>query len=131
MHVRHVREARRLLDRTGRRELIHSTPTADDLARGLRLLTEEGEVRVVWRLKNGRPAHVLTREERARGGRVRAAKAAERKESLRQDPRGSAPLIEAAQRLGEMLHSDNVRTAQWADNVVSRHILDQPPRFEL
>ena len=88
-------------------------------------------MRVVWRLKNGRPAHVLTREERARGGRVRAAKAAERKESLRQDPRGSAPLIEAAQRLGEMLHSDNVRTAQWADNVVSRHILDQPPRFEL
>jgi hypothetical protein len=54
----------------------------------LRYLTDDDEVRVVPTLKNGRPAHLLSREERARGGRVRAAKARERKESLRNDPRG-------------------------------------------
>jgi hypothetical protein len=95
----------------------------------VRYLTENGEVRAVPFLKNGRPAHVLTREERARGGRVRAEKARERKESLRYDQRGSARLVEAAQRLGEMLRSENLRTAMWADTVVSKHILGQPPRF--
>ena len=95
----------------------------------LRYLTDDDEVRVVPTLKNGRPAHVLTREERARGGRVRAQKARERKETLRYDPRGSVRLVEAAQRLGEMLRSNNVRTAMWADNVVSEHILGQARRF--
>ncbi|MGH3052962.1 MAG: hypothetical protein ACRDM8_08395 [Gaiellaceae bacterium] len=80
-------------------------------------------------LKNGRLAHVLTREERARGGRARAAKARERRASLRHDPRSSARLVEAAQRLGEMLRSDNVRSAMWADTVVSEHILRTSPRF--
>jgi hypothetical protein len=89
----------------------------------LRYLSADDEVRLVPTLKNGRPAHVLTREDRARGGRVRAQKARERKESLRYDHRGSARLVEAAQRLGEMLRSENVRTAMWADNVVSEHIL--------
>ena len=94
-----------------------------------RYLTEDDEVRVVPTLKNGRPAHVLTREERARGGRARAAKARERKESLRYDPRGSIRLVEAAQRLGEMLSSENLRTAMWADTVVSEHIVGTSPRF--
>jgi hypothetical protein len=30
-----------------------------------------------------------------------------------------------------MLRSDNLRTAQWADNVVSQYVLGQPPRFDL
>ena len=91
----------------------------------LRYLTEDDEVRAVWPLKNGAPAHVLTREERARGGRVRAAKARERRSSLRHAPRGGARLIEAAERLGEMLRSDNLRTAMWADEVIKRHILPE------
>jgi hypothetical protein len=97
----------------------------------LRYLTDDDEVRVVPTLKNGRPAHVLTREERARGGRARAAKARERRASLRHDPRSSARLVEAAQRLGEMLRSENLRTAMWADNVVSEHILGERPKFVL
>jgi hypothetical protein len=48
--------------------------------------------------------------------RVRAAKAAARKENLRHERRGSVRLVEAAQRLGEMLRSEDVRTAAWADN---------------
>jgi hypothetical protein len=30
-----------------------------------------------------------------------------------------------------MLRSENVRTATWADNVVSEHILGERPRFVL
>jgi hypothetical protein len=56
---------------------------------------------VVRPLTNGAPAHVLTREERARGGRVRASNARERRSSLRHAPRGGARLIEAAGRLGD------------------------------
>jgi hypothetical protein len=97
----------------------------------LRYLTADDEVRAVWPLKNGRPAHVLTQEDRSRGGRVRAARARARKENLRLERRGSARLIEAAQRLGELLRSDDVRTAMWADSVVSEHILDREPRYEL
>jgi hypothetical protein len=82
------------------------------LAVALALCGDEGRV---WPLKNGTPAHVLTREERARGGRVRAAKARERKAGLRFDHRSSARLVEAAERLGEMLRSDNLQTAKWAD----------------
>jgi hypothetical protein len=91
----------------------------------LRYLTADDEVRVVWPLKNGAPAHILSREERARGGRVRAANARERRSSLRHAPRGGARLIEAAERLGEMLRSDNLRTAMWADEVIKRHILPE------
>ena len=91
----------------------------------LRYLTDDDEVRVVWPLKNGAPAHVLTREERARGGRVRAANARERRSSLRHAPRGGARLIEAAERLGEMLRSDNLKSAMWADEVIKRHILPE------
>jgi hypothetical protein len=101
--------------------MTHSTPTAD----GLRFLTDDDEVRVVWQLKNGRPAHVLTREERARGGRVRAAKARERRASLRHARRGSVRLVEAAERLGEMLRSNNLESAMWADEVIKRHILPE------
>ena len=101
-----------------RRAWLRST-ALPELTRVLRYLTDDDEVRVVPTLKNGRPAHVLTREERARGGRARAAKARERRASLRNDPRSSARLVEAAQRLGEMLRSENLRTAMWADNVVS------------
>jgi hypothetical protein len=72
---------------------------------------------------------VLTREDRAKGGRARAAKARERKESLRHDHRSSARLVEAAERLGEMLRSDNLRTAMWADHVVSRYILGESSRW--
>ena len=43
--------------------------------------------------------------------------------------RGSIRLVEAAQRLGEMRRSENIRTAVWADSVVSEHILGQPARF--
>lgn len=96
---------------------------------GLRYLDENDRVRTVWPLKNGRPAHVLTREERARGGRVRAAKAQAQKASLRYDRRSSERLVEAAKRLGEMLRSDDLRAAQWADSVVSEHILGRSPRF--
>ena len=91
----------------------------------LRYLTDDDEVRVVWPLKNGAPAHVLTREERARGGRVRAANARERRSSLRHAPRGGARLIEAAERLGEMLRSDNLESAIWADEVIKRHVLPE------
>ena len=91
----------------------------------LRYLTDDDEVRVVWPLKNGAPAHVLTREERARGGRVRAANARNRKAELRLDHRSSARLIEAAERLGEMLRSDNLKSAMWADEVIKRHILPE------
>jgi len=49
--------------------------------------------------------------ERARGGRVRAANAPERKAGLRLDHRSSARLVEAAERLGEMLRSDNLESA--------------------
>jgi hypothetical protein len=97
----------------------------------LRFLTEDDKVRVVWPLKSGRPAHVLTREDRSRGGRVRAAKARARKESLRYERRSSARLVEAAQRLGELCRSSDVRTAMWADNVVSQHILGETPRFDV
>jgi hypothetical protein len=68
---------------------------------------------------------VLTREERARGGRVRAANARERRSSLRHARRGSARLIEAAERLGEMLRSGNLETAIWADELIKRHILPE------
>jgi hypothetical protein len=91
----------------------------------LRYLTEDDEVRVVWPLKNGAPAHVLSREERARGGRVRAANARERRSSLRHAPRGSTRLVEAAERLGELLRSDNLQTAMWADELIKRHILPE------
>ena len=91
----------------------------------LRYLTEDDEVRVVWLLKNGAPAHVLTREERARGGRIRAANARERQAGLRLDHRSSARLVEAAERLGEMLRSDNLESAMWADEVIKRHILPE------
>ena len=68
---------------------------------------------------------MLTRDDRSRGGRVRAAKARERKESLRDEHRSSARLVEAAERLGEMLRSENLRTAMWADSVVSRYIFGE------
>jgi hypothetical protein len=68
---------------------------------------------------------VLTREERARGGRVRAAKARELKAGLRLDHRSSARLVEAAVRLGELLRSDNLESAMWADEVIKRHILPE------
>jgi len=73
---------------------------------------------------------VLSREERARGGRARAANARERKASLRHDHRLSERLVEAAQRLGEMLRSENLRTAMWADQIVSKHILGTSSRFD-
>jgi hypothetical protein len=68
---------------------------------------------------------VLTREERARGGRVRAANARERKAGLRLDHRTSVRLVEAAERLGEMLRSDNLESAMWADEEIKRHILPE------
>jgi hypothetical protein len=37
----------------------------------------------------------------------------------------SAPAIEAAVRLGEMLRSDNLESAMWADEVIKRHILPE------
>lgn len=77
-------------------------------------------------LRNGNLAHPLTAEERARGGRIRAALARERKASLRFDPRGSVRLEEAAARLGEMLRSDNLETAMWADDVLKRHVGEKP-----
>lgn len=51
--------------------------------------------------------------------------ARERRSSLRHAPRGSARLVEAAERLGEMLRSDNLRSAMWADEVIKRHILPE------
>jgi hypothetical protein len=112
-------------------ELDHARDLLRVRPRHLRYLTADDQVRVVWPLKNGRPAHVLTPEERARGGRARAAKAAARKENLRYERRGSLRLIEAAQRLGEMLRSEDLRTAEWADSVVSKHILSKSPRFDV
>ena len=44
---------------------------------------------------------------------------------MRLDHRSSARLVEAAQRLGEMLRSDNLQTAMWADEVIKRHILPE------
>lgn len=113
------------------RVVAHSSPTAEAPSpHALRYLTEDGKVRPLWLLKNGRPAHVLSREDRARGGRIRAANARERKASLRNDHRSSERLVEAAQRLGEMLRSENLRTAMWADQVVSKHILGTSSTFE-
>jgi hypothetical protein len=63
---------------------------------------------VVHRLKNGAPAHILSRDDRAKGGRARAAKARERRGSLLNERRGSKRLEEAAQRLGELLRSKNM-----------------------
>jgi hypothetical protein len=68
---------------------------------------------------------LLTRDDRARGGQVRADKARERKASLRHEPRRSRRLEEAAERLGEMLRSDNLQTAMWADELMKRHILPE------
>jgi hypothetical protein len=34
-------------------------------------------------------------------------------------------LVEAAERLGEMLRSNNLDTAMWADEVIKRHILPE------
>jgi hypothetical protein len=42
--------------------------------------------------------------------------------------RGSRRLEEAAERLGEMLRSDNLATAEWADSVIKRHILPEPSK---
>jgi hypothetical protein len=39
--------------------------------------------------------------------------------------RRSVRLVEAAERLGEMLRSDNLETAIWADEVIKRHILPE------
>jgi hypothetical protein len=58
-------------------------------------------------------------------GRLRAANARERKAGLRLDHRSSARLVEAAERLGEMLRSDNLESAMWADEVIKRHILPE------
>lgn len=91
------------------------------------LLDQDG-YRRFWRLKNGAMAHVLTSEDRAKGGRVRAANARERREGLRYERRGSRRLEEAAERLGEMLRSDNLKTAMWADEVIKRHILPEPSK---
>lgn len=73
-------------------------------------------------------AHLLNGEDRAKGGRARAAKARERRDSLRHERRGSRRLEEAAERLGEMLRADNLKTAEWADGVIKRHILAEPSK---
>jgi hypothetical protein len=91
----------------------------------VRYFKPDGTRAVLHRLKNGSLAHVLSREDRAEGGRARAAKARERRESLRSERRGSRRLEEAAERLGEMIRSDNVATAMWADAVIKRHILPE------
>ncbi len=88
----------------------------------MRYLDEHDRVRLLWPLRNGAPAHLLTREERARGGRARAANARARRSSLRHEGRDSRRLEEAAERLGELLRSDNLETAMWADAVLRRCI---------
>jgi hypothetical protein len=94
----------------------------------LRYLREDGTIGVIHRLKNGVPAHILNREDRAKGGRARAAKAGERRGSLLNERRGSKRLEEAAQRLGELLRSDRLETAEWADTVIKKHILPEPSK---
>ena len=91
----------------------------------LRYLRYDGTKGVLWPLRNGVIPHVLTREDRVKGGRVRAARAREGRDSLRYERRGSQRLEEAAERLGEMLRSDNPATAEWADAVIKRHILPE------
>jgi hypothetical protein len=93
-----------------------------------RFLREDGTIGVVHRLKNGVPAHVLSRDDRAKGGRARAAKARGRRGSLFNERRGSKRLEEAAERLGQLLRSNNMETAMWADGVITQHILPEPTR---
>ena len=64
----------------------------------------------------------------ARGGRARAAKARERRGSLLNERRGSKRLEEAAARLGQLLRSNNMETAMWADRVIKQHILPEPSK---
>jgi hypothetical protein len=90
-----------------------------------RYLDEDDNVRLTWPLKNGAPAHVLTREERSRGGLARALRASERR--LSREGRGSERLEQAAKRLGELLRSDDIDEAMWADDVLRRHI-GEPPK---
>jgi hypothetical protein len=94
----------------------------------LRYLREDDTIGVVHRLKNGAPAHILSRDDRAKGGRARAAKARERRGSLLNERRGSKRLEEAAERLGELLRSNNMETAMWADGVIKQHILPEPSK---
>jgi hypothetical protein len=37
-------------------------------------------------------------------------------------------LEEAAERLGAMLRSNNLATAEWANDVIKRHILPEPSK---
>jgi hypothetical protein len=74
--------------------------------------------RAVFILYLGLVAYACSRG-RARGGRAHAAKARGRKAGLRHAQRSSEQLVEAAQPLGEMLRSDDLRVAQWADGVIS------------
>jgi len=95
----------------------------------LRYLREDDTIGVVHRLKNGAPAHILSRDDRAKGGRARAAKARERRGSLLNERRGSKRLEEAAERLlGQLLRSNNMETAMWADSVIKQHILPEPAK---
>jgi hypothetical protein len=83
----------------------------------LRYLREDDTIGVVHRLKNSVPAHILSRDDRAKGGRARAARpgsdaaafstsAAARSGSRRQ------------RRLGELLRSERLETAEWADGII-------------
>jgi hypothetical protein len=94
----------------------------------LRFLREDDTIGVVHRLKNGAPAHILSHNDRAKGGRARAAKARERRGSLLNERRGSKRLEEAAQRLGELLRSERLETAEWADTIIKKHILSEPAK---
>ena len=78
----------------------------------VRYFREDGTRASLWRLRNGAVAHLLTKEDRAKGGLAPAAKARERRDSLVYERRGSRRLEEAAERLGEMLRSDNLPTGR-------------------
>ena len=60
--------------------------------------------------------------------RARAAKATERRGSLLNEHRGSKRLEEAVERLGQLLRSNNMETAMWADSVIKEHILSEPSK---
>jgi hypothetical protein len=80
------------------------------------------------RIKNGVHAHVLSRDDRAKGGRARVTKARERPGSLLNERRGSKRLEEAAQRLGELLRSERLDGAEWADTIIKKHLLPAPAK---
>jgi hypothetical protein len=80
---------------------------------------------VVRPLTNGAPAHVLTREERARGGRVRAANALARRSNLRHARAEARVSLRRPSGLGRCSVRTNLESAMWADEVIKRHILPE------